>query len=359
MPKHLPRTGCLLINLGTPDSPHPRDVRTYLQEFLSDPRIMDIPAVTRWLLLNLVILPFRPKQSSHAYRAIWTPAGSPLLVHGRALQAAVQDRLGPEIPVELGMRYGNPSLPSALAALRAREVDRIVILPLYPQSASSTVGSSLEAVFRELSSWWDVPAISVVEPYYSHPSYLAAMREVAQPVLDAMQPEHVLFSFHSVPERHLERSVGGHALCEGGCDPIGPANRNCYRAQCFATAQAIADSLSLAPEATTVSFQSRLGRTPWIRPYTDHVIEDLARKGIKRLAVFSPAFTADCLETLEEIGLRAREAFLAHGGEDLQLIPSLNAHPAWVDAVVSLIAPHLSAAERAPLTPGKTSGKTS
>lgn len=346
------RTGCLLINLGTPASPAPRDVRVYLSEFLSDPRVIDLPAVARWLLLYLVILPFRPQKSAEAYQAIWTDEGSPLLGHCQNLAQAVQDRLGPDVPVELGMRYGTPSLSQALEALRQKAVDRIVILPLYPESASSTTGSSLEAVYREIGSWWDVPAISVVEPFYAHPSYLRASVEVAKPMLDSMQPDHVLFSFHGLPERHLTRGPEAHAICQGECPAITAENRTCYRAQCYASARAIAQQLELPPDRFTVSFQSRLGRTPWIRPYTDETLAMLARKGVKRLAVLCPAFTADCLETLEEIGIRARETFLEHGGEDLQLVPSLNAHPAWVEAVVDLISPHLPTPKPARLTPG-------
>lgn len=354
MPTYTPRTGCLLINLGTPDSPKTSDVRAYLKEFLSDPRVVDLSALGRWMLLNLVILPFRPAKSAKAYRTIWSDAGSPLLLHSRALQDAVQERLGPEIPVALGMRYGRPSIKSALESLRDQGVNRIVVLPLYPHNASSSTGSSLELVYRELAGWWDVPAISVVEPFYDDPGFIAAWKAISAPMLEAMQPDHVLFSFHGLPERHLNRSVGGHPICEGACDPIGPANRHCYRGQSFATARALAETLSLPAEAYSVSFQSRLGTTPWIRPFTDEVLVELAQKGVKRLAVFSPAFTADCLETLEEIGMRARETFLEHGGEDLQLIPSLNATPRWVEAVVDLLAPHLPAPQKA-LTPGNAS----
>lgn len=346
------RTGCLLINLGTPASPAPIDVRAYLSEFLSDPRVIDMPAVGRWLLLNLVILPFRPRKSAEAYQAIWTDEGSPMLGHCQNLAKAVQDRLGPDVPVELGMRYGSPSLSQALDCLRKQAVDRIVVMPLYPESASSTTGSSLEAVFREIGSWWDVPAVSVVEPFYVHPSYLRASVEVARPMLDAMQPDHVLFSFHGLPERHLTRGPEAHAVCQGECPAIAPSNRTCYRAQCYASARAIAHHLDLPADRFTVSFQSRLGRMPWIRPYTDETLETLAKQGVKRLAVLCPAFTADCLETLEEIGIRARETFLEHGGEDLQLVPSLNAHPAWVEAVVDLLSPHMPASRSASLTPG-------
>lgn len=352
MPATPASTGYLLVNLGTPDSPSPRDVRPYLREFLSDPRVVDLPTAGRWLLLNAVVLPFRPRKSAEAYRAIWTPEGSPLLIHSRALAEKVQAVLGPGVPLALGMRYGKPSIPSALAELRAKGVERIVVLPLYPQSASSTTGSSLEAVYREVASWWDVPALSVVEPFFDHPAFIRAWEPVARPVLDALEPDHVLFSFHGLPERHLARSEGGHALCEGECPALEPAHRTCYRGQCYATARAIARHLSVPAERFSVSFQSRLGTTPWIRPYTDEVLVELAKKGVKRLAVFSPAFTADCLETLEEIGIRARETFLEHGGTDLRLVPSLNSHPAWVEAVVELLSPHLPAPQRDVITPG-------
>lgn len=341
MPMHPTKTGCLLFNLGTPASPEIPDVRRFLREMLSDSRLLDMPALGRWLLLNVIILPFRPARSSHSYRSIWTPDGSPLLVHGSALRDAVQSRLGAEVPVALGMRYGEPSLKSALENLRQQGVNRIVVLPLYPHTTASTVGTGLEALYKEVASWWDVPSVTVVEPYYTHPRYLDAQEAVAGEVLEAFKPDHVLFSYHSVPESHLHRS--GHTPCTGECPAVTPETRFCYRAQCFATSRALAERFGLLEGRYTTSFQSRMGRVPWIQPYTDHTVERLAKSGVKRLAVLSPAFTADCLESLEEIGIQARESFKAHGGEDFQLVPSLNAHPAWVDAVVDLLAPHLSA----------------
>jgi ferrochelatase len=334
------RKGLLLVNLGTPDAPQSGPVRRYLREFLSDPRVVDIHPVGRWLLLNLIILPFRPAKSAHAYRTIWMPEGSPLLVHSRALTAAVTGRLAGEYEVELAMRYGTPSLPEAVARLHARGVRDFTVLPLYPQEAPSSSGSSLARTYEVLGGLWDVPNVRAVPAFHDDPGFLGAFAEVARPVLTGCRADHVLFSFHGVPERHVRKSdaTGRHCLASAGCcDVLTEANRHCYRAQCYATARGLAERLGLAAEAWSVSFQSRLGRTPWVKPYTDLVLPELAARGVKRLAVMCPAFVADCLETLEEVGIRAREQFVACGGESLTLVPSLNAHPAWVDAVVRLV----------------------
>lgn len=334
-----PSTGILLVNLGTPDAPRAREVRRYLREFLSDPRVLDINAVGRFMLLNLIILPLRPKKSAEAYQQIWSKAGSPLLVESLKLQAEVQRRLG-DCPVELVMRYGSPSIASGLDALRARGCDRVVVLPLYPQYASSSTGSSLQKVYDELSTRWNTPYITVVPPFYDHPAFIEAFAEVGRPHLQEMNPDHVVFSFHGLPERHMHKSdeSGDHCLKKPDCcAAICPANRNCYRAQCYVTARALAEALSLEEGTWTVAFQSRLGRTPWIQPYTDELINSLPKRGIKKVAVYCPAFVADCLETLEEIGMRADADFKKAGGESLRLIPSLNAHPAWADAVAQMI----------------------
>ncbi|HZH03440.1 MAG TPA: ferrochelatase [Myxococcaceae bacterium] len=334
--------GLLLVNLGTPDAPRTREVRAYLREFLSDPRVIDIPAVGRWLLLNLVILPFRPAKSAEAYRKVWTEAGSPLAVYTADLARAVQDRLGQAVAVEWGMRYGKPSIRDAVTRLRDRGVSSVTVLPLYPQYASSSGGSTLEAVYAELGRQWNVMPVRAIGAFYDDPGFLRAFTEVIAPSLKESPPEQVLFSFHGLPERQIRKSdlTGAHCLSsERCCDAIIPANRNCYRAQCFFTARALAERLRLPPSGFSVAFQSRLGRTPWIRPYTDEVIPELARKGIKRLAVVCPSFVADCLETLEEIGIRAKESFREAGGEVLTLVPSLNAHPAWVEAVASWVQP--------------------
>ena len=336
--------GLLLVNLGTPDEPTPPAVRRYLRQFLSDPRVLDIHPVGRAALLNLVILPRRPAQSAEAYRKIWDPArGSPLLYHSQDLCRLVAERLGAGWKVELAMRYGSPSIESALDRLRA--VDSVVVLPLYPQYAASSTGSTLEEIYRLAAARWNAPSLAAVPPFYDQPAFISAFTAVGRPVLERERPDHVLFSFHGLPERHMRKSdeSGHHCLSSPRCcDRVSGVNRNCYRAQCYATARALAGDLALEADRWSVSFQSRLGRTPWIRPYTDVVLPELAARGVKRLAVFCPAFVADCLETLEEIGIRARDQFRAAGGDDLFLVPSLNSSPAWVDVVVDLARRHAS-----------------
>jgi protoporphyrin/coproporphyrin ferrochelatase len=351
----LHRTGILLVNLGTPDAPEPGPVRRYLREFLSDPRVIDINPVGRALLLYLIILPFRPRRSAEAYRKIWTAEGSPLLIHGRGLLAALRERI-PEHPIELAMRYGEPSIPAALARLRERSCDQLIVLPLYPQYAASSTGSSVERIYRVAAQLWNTPYVHVIPPFYDHPAFLAAFAEVARAKLDALAPDHLLFSFHGLPERQVIASADpklclARADC---CETLVDGNRNCYRAQCFATARGLAAALGLGEahgleQRWSISFQSRLGRTPWIKPYTDEVIPALAQRGVRKLAVMCPAFVADCLETLEEIGMRAREDFIAAGGETLELVPSLNVHPSWVAATEQLIREALPAPRRLPI----------
>lgn len=334
------RTGVLLINLGTPDSPEVSDVRRYLREFLSDPRVIDIAAPLRWLLLNAIILPFRPAKSAHAYKSIWTPEGSPLLVYERALEAGVRAKLGDGYVVELAMRYGSPSIASALAKLEAADLERIVVLPLFPQYASASTGSAMQKVFELAGTQNNVPDLVTINEFFDAPGFIESFAAVTRPELEALRPDHVLFSYHGIPERHVKASdlSGQHCLASATCcDQLVAANRHCYRAQCYATTRALAKALNLSPEQHSVSFQSRLGRTPWIRPYTDLVLPELAQKGIKRLLVLCPAFVADCLETVEEIGIRAKDQWRGLGGEALQLVPSLNAHPRWVDAVAEMI----------------------
>jgi ferrochelatase len=334
-------TGLLLVNLGTPDEPTPAAVRRYLREFLSDPRVLDMNRVGRTVLLEAVILPFRPSKSAHAYRQIWNAErGSPLLYHSRDLVAGVASALGDGWRVELAMRYGSPSIASALAALQRAAVDRIVVFPLYPQYASSSTGSTVARVMELAGTAANVPWLSVVPPFYDDPGFLDAFAAVGRPVLADFRPDHVLFSFHGLPERHMRASdtSGVHCLATATCcDRIADANRYCYRAQAHATARGLAARLDLAdPGSSTVCFQSRLTKIPWIKPYTDVVIDDLARRGVKRVAVFCPAFVADCLETLEEIAIRLDAQFRAAGGDALTLVPSLNATPGWVRAVAEI-----------------------
>jgi ferrochelatase len=332
----------LLLNLGTPEAPTTEAVRTYLREFLSDPRVLDMPGIPRALLLNLVILPFRPKQSAHAYRQVWDEQrGSPLMYHSRDLETKVAEKLGSEWHVELGMRYGSPSIASAMVGLHRARCERIVVLPLFPQYASSSTGTAMARVLDLARYQWNVPSLHIVHQFYDDAGFLGAFQAVAEPALAAARADHVLFSFHGLPERQIRKSDPTGETCfatSDCCDRL--ANPTCYRAQSFATARMLAERLKLAPGTWTVCFQSRLGKIPWIQPHTDVLLDELPKKGVKRLAVLCPAFVADCLETLEEIGIRARAQFKAAGGEELTLVPSLNSTPAWVDAVVAMAKRH-------------------
>lgn len=329
--------GLLLVNLGTPDAPRPREVRRYLREFLSDPRVLDLPAALRFLLLELVILPRRPRASAAAYQKIWRPEGSPLLFHGRALAQKVQALLGQAVQVELAMRYGQPSISESLDRFAAAGVSRLVVFPLYPQYSSAATGSSIEQVQRLAGQRWNTPYIQVIPPFYGHPAYVEARAEAARPFLDPM-PERVFFSFHGLPERQIRKSdpTGSHCLARPDCcAEIGPANRHCYRAQCHAAARLLADRLGVPEERRIVCFQSRLGRSPWISPATDEVLAAEARKGVRR-AVIIPAFVTDCLETLEELSIRGVEIWRDNGGETLDVVPALNAGDRFAEAVVEI-----------------------
>jgi ferrochelatase len=324
-------------------------VRRYLREFLNDPLVMDIPALPRWLILHCFILPFRPRKSAEAYAKIWTPAGSPLLLHGEALRDGVARLLGNAYTVELAMRYGAPSVRSAVERLASANVERWIVLPLFPQYSGAATQSAVDEVRRELARADVAAPVQMLGAFYEHPGFLAAFAAVARPHLEAFRPDHVLFSYHGLPERQVQRAdaSGAHCLAsETCCDAVGDVNRDCYRAQCFATTRSLAAQLGLGKDAHSLSFQSRLGRTPWIQPYTDRVLPELAARGAKRLAVLCPAFVADCLETLEEIAIRGREQWLALGGEELALVPSLNAEPAWIEAVTAMIRTSGDARER-------------
>jgi len=340
--EHEPATGLrgtLLVNLGTPASPTVGDVRRYLREFLSDPRVIDLPAPARWLLLHLIVLPFRPRQSAAAYGQIWTDRGSPLLFHGHDLAAKLGHALA--APVELGMRYQEPSIASALRKLAARTLERIVVLPLFPQYSGAAWASAVEKLHVEARKLPDLPPLEVVPPFYGVPAFVDALAATTVPHLAVFKPDRVLMSFHGLPVRHIHKSDlsgGRHCLVRPDCcDTMGPANHYCYRAQCLATARALAEKLRLGDDDYEVSFQSRLGRTAWIEPHTDKRLQELPQEGCKRLLVLCPSFVADCLETLEEIGIRGRETFLAAGGEELRLVPCLNSAQPWVDAVVKLL----------------------
>jgi ferrochelatase len=333
------RTALLLVNLGTPDGPTASSVRSYLREFLMDPRVIDVPFLQRWLIVHLFILPFRPRKSAEAYAKIWTPEGSPLLVHGRTLAAKVRERLGDTATVALAMRYGKPSIGSVLRELSGAGVDRIVVFPLYPQYSEATTGSSLDKVVGEAERLGLARRLEIVPPFYDHEAFIDAFASVTRLRIENVKPERVFLSFHGLPERQILRGDrrGNHCLRRPDCcDEIGEVNRDCYRAQCFATARRLAEKLDLPGDRYEVCFQSRLGRAEWIRPYTDEVLAAAARDGARRALILSPAFVADCLETLEELGIRGAEIWREHGGESLELVPCPNANDDWADAVVRI-----------------------
>lgn len=334
--------GFLLINLGSPDSPAVPDVRRYLREFLMDGRVLDAPWPIRWGIVNLAILPKRPAESAHAYQTIWTPEGSPLVVTSQRLQAAVAKELG--VPVELAMRYQNPTVAAALKGLAGAGVKQVHLIPLFPHYAMSSYETGVEHVRSELRRHHPEMRLSVEPPFFEHPDYIAALVASAGPQL-AGDWDHLLFSFHGVPERHLRKSdpTGNHCLSSPDCCQVtSPAHDRCYRHQCLRTMEAFIDAASLPREKTSFAFQSRLGRDPWLKPYTDVELTRLAEAGVRRLAVICPAFVVDCLETIEEIGMRGKETFLQAGGESFDLIPCLNEHPRWIEALAGMARRSLS-----------------
>lgn len=337
------RTAVLLVNLGTPRSTSVADVRRYLAEFLSDPRVLDIHPLARALLLHGIILRSRPRRSAAAYRQIWTDAGSPLLVESERLCQRVAVLLGDAFTVALAMRYGQPAIAPALEKLLADGPERLVVVPLYPQYASAATGSTLARVFEVLDRIGPRerrPEVRTVPAFYDDPDWLAAWADVAGDELARFQPDHVLFSYHGLPERQvtaLDPSNGHCLVSDDCCAAVGPHNRACYRAQCFATTRGLVSALGIGQTPHSTSFQSRLGRTPWIRPYTDEVLPELAQRGVKRLAVLCPAFVADCLETLEEIDIRLRDQWQGLGGEAMFRVPCPNAHESFAKAVAGWV----------------------
>ncbi len=335
------KIGVLLINLGTPNSYQKKDVRTYLRQFLWDKRVIDIPWLFRILLLYCIILPFRTKKSAKAYRSIWMRKGSPLAVYHQALARHVQQALPSNYVVQGAMRYQSPSIEKSLAALMDQGVNHLVVFPLFPQCSSAASGSALEEVYSKISAQWNVLPVTTVPSFYAHPVFIESFERRIQNGLSSFNADYVLFSYHGLPERHIFKSENGQnktcLISKECCHTITKHNEFCYRAHCFATTRALAEKLNFPPDFYSSSFQSRLGRTKWIEPYTDLVLPQLAQQGFKRLLIVCPSFVADCLETLEEIAIRAKSDWLALGGEDLQLVPSLNAEPDWVQGVVHLI----------------------
>ena len=332
------KTGVLLVNLGTPDAPTRGAVYRYLKEFLLDGRVIDINPIARNILVRGIIAPFRSGASAKLYQELWTDEGSPLKVFGYFLQEEVQKQLGDDYIVELGMRYQNPSIKSALDKLMAQQISRLVVLPLFPQYASATTGSVHDEVMRLLRQEQIIPEISFINSYHDHPKMIAAFVARAQEH-NIEDYDHVLFSYHGLPKRQLVKADRcNHCMqTENCCETLSIKNQHCYSAQCFDTSRAIAEALNLPKEKYSNCFQSRLGRDPWLEPYTSDLLKERYKKGDRKILVFCPAFVADCLETTIEISEEYAEEFEEMGGEHLQLVEGLNDHPLWVEAVVDLI----------------------
>jgi ferrochelatase len=319
-------TGVLVVNLGTPDAPTPEAVRRFLAEFLSDPRVVDLPRIPWQIVLRTVILPFRPKRSAHAYQQVWTPAGSPLLTGTEALTRALERRLAgllAEPPaVAMGMTYGNPSIRHALDRLQATGIRRLVVLPLYPQYSMTTTAAALDRVDAALAGWAAPPERLVIEDYHDDAAHIAAL---AASIAAVRAPfDHLLFSFHGIPARYAAAG-----------DPYGD--------RCQATARLVATRLGLPGQRWSVAFQSRVGRARWLAPYTEDCLRELAAAGAGRLAVVCPGFAVDCLETLEEIAIRGSTTYLTAGGADFEYIPALNDDAAQVDCLAGLVVARLGA----------------
>jgi protoporphyrin/coproporphyrin ferrochelatase len=335
---NIAKKGVLIVNLGTPDSPSVSDVRKYLDEFLMDGRVIDINSFSRTLLVKGIIVPFRGPKSARTYQKIWTENGSPLMYYSARAAELLQEKLGPDYQVELAMRYQNPSIESALQKLKLGGVSSIRVIALFPQYASATTGSVHEKVMNIVRTWQSIPDISFVNSFHDDELMVRVFAENGKKYLPETF-DHILFSFHGLPQRQLRKAdiTGNHCLkAPDCCATLTGANQFCYSAQSYNTARLIAEQLNIPAEKYTVSFQSRLGRDPWAQPYTSEVIHDLAGKGVKRILVFCPAFVADCLETIYEIGEEYDEEFRELGGEKVQLVESLNDDPQWIEALARM-----------------------
>lgn len=330
--------GVLLINIGSPTEPTPRAVRRYLGEFLMDPEVIDIPGVLRWLLVHGVILRTRPARVAHAYRQVWTPTGSPLAVTHQAFARELAALL-PQAMVRAPYRYGTPSVDDSVAELAAAGVTHVLVLPMYPQYSTAATESGLRVARESLARRMPGASVKEIREFYRRPEFLEPASALLREQIAAFKPDHVILSFHGLPERQLRRLTPPPCLEDQSCcDVVSERNRDCYRAQCYATAREMFNLARWDTARASVAFQSRLGRTPWIRPYTDQLYESLPKQGVKRLLVACPSFVADCLETLEEVAIRGRDAFVAAGGRELALVPCVNVDPRWVQASARWIA---------------------
>ena len=333
------KTCVLLIQLGTPDSPRTSDVRRYLSEFLNDPRVIDLPFLARKLLVNGVIVPFRAPKSAKIYQELWDMSDgvSPLITHTENITELLQEKMDEQFTVEFAMRYQNPSMDMVLEKIRKVNYDKIIIIPLFPQYASASSGSAIEKAMNIIRKWWVIPELKIVSQFWDSEGYINSIVERSK-AFDLTSYDHVLFSYHGLPERHVDKVYEGTDLCtDQPCETeLNEKNKLCYKATCFATTRLIAKKLNLKESDYTVCFQSRLTKK-WLTPFSDQVVEEWAKKGAKKLLVFSPAFVADCLETLVEIGSEYQEIFEEYGGKTVDLVPSSNDHPEFVSCLNELV----------------------
>lgn len=333
------KTCVLLIQLGTPDSPRTSDVRRYLSEFLNDPRVIDLPFLARKLLVNGVIVPFRAPKSAKIYQELWDMSYgvSPLITHTENITELLQEKMDEQFTVEFAMRYQNPSMDMVLEKIRKVNYDKIIIIPLFPQYASASSGSAIEKAMNIIRKWWVIPELKIVSQFWDSEGYINSIVERSK-AFDLTSYNHVLFSYHGLPERHVDKVYEGTDLCtDQPCETeLNEKNKLCYKATCFATTRLIAKKLNLKESDYTVCFQSRLTKK-WLTPFSDQVVEEWAKKGAKKLLVFSPAFVADCLETLVEIGSEYQEIFEEYGGKTVDLVPSSNDHPEFVSCLNELV----------------------
>ena len=324
-------TGILLINLGTPQSPQVSDVKSYLKEFLMDARVITLPSFIRFILVYGLIAPFRSKKTARNYQEIWTINGSPLLTHTQQLAEKLQNNLSAQYQVEFGMRYGQPSIEAAIDKLK--HLKKIIVLPLYPQYASATTGSSIVKVMAVFQKQQFIPNLEFISDFYNHPAYIQAL--TASIKKHYKRTHHLIFSFHGLPELQL-KALGCKPVCQTPCSSNIEV-QGCYRQQCFISATTIAKNLEIQEHNYSVCFQSRLGKTPWIKPYTDDTLAELAKQGVKKIQIACPSFVADCLETLEEISISAKKMWAELGGEEFEYIPCLNSEQAWIAAVKNIL----------------------
>ncbi len=337
--KKLGKTGVLIVNLGTPDSYSVPDVRKYLRQFLMDGRVIDIPYLQRFMLVNFIIAPFRAPKSAKIYKELWLPEGSPLKIYGEAVEKLLQKELGEEYVVKLAMRYQNPSIEAGLAEFQKMGLTDIVVVPFFPQYASASTGSVYEEVMRVLKDWQVMPQLRFVNQFVKHPKFIEGFVQNAKKYMAAHEFDYFLFSYHGLPERQITKGDITGEVCRFGecCGSLNAMNQHCYRAQCFETTRLLVKALNIPEGKYITSFQSRLGKNPWVKPYTDDVIKALPGKGIKNVLAFSPAFVADCLETTIEVGEEYREIFEEAGGKHWQLVESLNDSPIWIETLVDLV----------------------